>query len=422
MIIRTFVSLLGRRLAATFLAVWLFAAIAALSVAADALPDSTWLSLKPLLRQGPTAIFALAVDPSNNQVLLAGNSEGSILRSQNGGATWTAAHSGKATLTTIAFSPYTAGLVVAGTRGSGALASKDGGATWSPASGLAGRSVRAFGFALTLIVAGTDKGIFASQDGSSWTPSGLAGTNINAIAVEAIHSPVRMVAAGDSQATAGILPFWQSTDEGATWTQFNPPVTGTIAVKFAAGPLPPQGDIRPLIVGTNTGLFASNDNGATFRPLSGGALLPSTDYTQINFIKDHFDRYYVASDGGGSRGGGLWRTNDSGSSFMSLAPPEASITALAVSNDEAPTLYVASFRPTDHQASLWVYHDTGGTPRGPAITPAPVVSGSRIAHPAKSNQLLDFLVQPESPYIALGVVAVLLLLTAAISQLRARHR
>jgi hypothetical protein len=421
-IIGTFVSLPGLRLAATFLAVWLFAAIAALTAAADALPDSTWVPLKPLPRQGLSAIFALAVDPSNNQVLLAGNSEGSILRSQNGGASWTVAQTGKATLTSIAFSPYTAGLVVAGTRGSGALASKDGGVTWSAATGLDGRSVRAFGFALTLIVAGTDKGIFVSQDGSSWTAAGLAATNINAVAVEAIHSPVRMVAAGDSQAAAGILPFWQSTDEGATWTQFNPPVTGTIAVKFAAGPLPPQGDIRPLIVGTNTGLFASNDNGANFRPLSGGALLPSTDYTQINFIKDHFDRYYVASDGGGSRGGGLWRTNDAGKTFASLAPPEASVTALAVSNDENPTLYVAGFRPTDHVASLWVYHDTGGTPRGPSITPTPVVSGSRVAHPNKSNQLLDFLSQPEMPYIALGVVALLLLLTAAISQLRARHR
>jgi photosystem II stability/assembly factor-like uncharacterized protein len=415
------VSLVGSRLAATLLAVWLFA-IAALSVAADAVPDSTWVALKALPRQGKVAILALAVDPSNNQVLLAGNSEGSILRSQNGGSTWTVVHMGKPALRVIAFSPNTAGLVLAGTRRSGVLASKDGGATWSPATGIDGRSVRAFGFALTLIVAGTDKGVYASPDGFSWTSSGLAGTNINALAVEAIHSPVRMVSAGDSQATSGILPFFQSTDEGVTWTQFNPPVTGTIAVKFAAGPLPPQGDIRPLVVGTNTGLFASNDNAATFRPLSGGALLPSTDYTEINFITNHFDRYYVGSDGGGSRGGGLWRTNDAGQSFTSLTPPEASVTALAVSGDEAPTLYVATFRPSDHAASLWVYHDTGGTPRGPAISPTPVISGTRTSPGPNSNQLLDLLASPQTPYIALGVVALLLLITAAITQFRARHR
>ena len=389
---------------------------------AEALPDSTWVALRPLPRQGQSAIFALAVDPSNNQVLLAGNSEGSILRSQNGGVAWASVHMGKPALSAIVFSPYTTGLVLAGTRGAGVVASKDGGLTWSPASGIDNRSVRAFAFALNLIAAATDKGIYVSQDGFSWTASGLAATNINAVAVEAIHSPVRLVAAGDSQASAGILPFFQSTDEGATWTQFNPAITGSIAVKFAAGPLPPQGNTRPLVVGTNAGLFTSSDNGASFKPLSGGALLPSTDYTQINFIADHFDRYYVASDGGGSRGGGLWRTNDAGKTFMSLAPPEPSVTALAVSSDESATLYVATFRPIDHVASLWVYHDTGGTPQGPAISPTPVVSGVRHAAPTKGNQLLDFLASPQLPYIALGVVALLMLLTAGISHLRARRR
>jgi hypothetical protein len=397
-------------------------AIGALSAEADALLDSTWVALKPLPRQGQVALLALAVDPSNNQLLIAGNSEGSILRSQNGGAAWTTVHTGKPTLIAIVFSPYKTGLVLAGTRGSGALASKDGGLTWSPTSGLDGRSVRTFGFALNLIAAGTDKGIFVSEDGFSWTSSGLAGTNINAVAVEAIHSPVRLVAGGDSKASAGILPFFQSTDEGTTWTQFNPAITGTIAVKFATGPLPPQGDTRPLIVGTNAGLFASSDNGASFKPLSGGALLPSTDYTQVNFITDHFDRYYVASDGGGSKTGGLWRTNDAGRTFTSLAPPEPSVTALAVSNDELPTLYVATFRPKDHVASLWIYHDTFGTPHGPAVSPTPVVSGSRTAAPQKGSTPPDFLKSPQLPYIALGVVAVLLLITAAIAHLRARHR
>jgi len=420
-IIGRFVSLLRLRLAATLLALGLFA-IAALNAGADALPDSTWVALKPLPRQGHVAILALAVDPSNNQALIAANSEGSMLRSQNGGAAWSTVHTGKPALTTIVFNPYKAGLVLAGTLGSGALASKDGGLTWSSASGLDGRSVRAFGFALTLIVAGTDKGIYVSEDGFTWKSSGLAGTNINALAVEAIHSPVRLVAGGDSQASGGILPFFQSTDEGLTWTQFNPAITGTIAAKFAAGPLPPQSDTRPFIVGTNTGLFASSDNGASFRPLSGGALLPSTDYTQISFATDHYDRYYVASDGGGSRTGGLWRTNDAGRTFTSLAPPEPSVTALAVSNDEAPTIYVATFRPADHVASLWVYHDTFGTPRGPAASPTPVVSGSRTAAPQKGSRLLEIITSPQAPYIALGIAAVLLLIAAAISQLRARHR
>jgi hypothetical protein len=420
-IIGSLVSLPGRRLAATLLAL-LVLMIAGLGVVAGAPPDSTWVALKPLPQQGRQPVFALAVDPSNNQLLIAANSEGSLLRSENGGIAWINVHSGKPAVTTIAYSPYTPGLVLAGTRGSGALASKDGGATWSEAAGLDGRTVRVFAFALTLIAAGTDSGVYVSEDGFTWTQSGLAKRNVNALAVEAIHSPVRLVAGGDSQGTAGILPLFQSTDDGATWTQFNPPISGTIAVRFGAGPLPPQGGVRPLVVGTNTGLFVSMDNGVSFTPLSGGGLLPSTDYTQVSFITSHHDRFYVASDGGGSGSGGVWRTNDGGGSFMSLAPPAQSITALAVSNDEAPTLYVAVFGSSDHTASLWAYHDTGGVPQGPPVSTAPVVSASRIAVSGNRSRLLELLAWPQLPYVSLGVLALLVIAAAGVAHLRARHR
>lgn len=402
-------------------ALWVLA-IGALSVFADAPGSSTWFALKPLPHQGRTAIFALGVDPSNNQVVIAGNSEGSLLRSTDGAATWASVHSGRSLVTTIAFSPDKAGLVLAGTQGGGALLSTDDGATWSAAAGLDGRVVRAFAFALALVAAGTDKGVFVSQDGSSWSQSGLADHSVDAIAVAAIHAPVRLVAASDSPITAGNVPLFQSIDGGATWTPLNPPVSGTYIVKLAAGPVPPTGDTRPLVAGTNAGLFGSSDNGTTFSPLSGGDLLPSTDYTQIAFITDHYDRFYAASDGGGSRAGGLWRTNDSGQTFISLMPPLPSITAFAVSNDESPFLYVATFRPSDHVPALWVYRDTGGTPQGPLGSPTPVASESRTHTPASSSALLDFLTSPQAPYVGLGAGALLIILLAAVAHLRGGRR
>lgn len=393
-----------------------------LNVVAD-LPPSAWVALTALPRQGHSAIFALAVDPANNQLLLAGNSEGSLLRSVDGGSTWTSVHSGKAIFNTIAFSPFKAGLVLAGTRGGGALLSRDDGATWSVVGGLDGLSVRAFGYSLTLIAAGTDKGVYVSQDGSSWSQSGLANQSVNAVAVVAIHVPVRLLASSDAPLGTGSLPLFQSIDGGATWTSLVPPISGTYVTKLVAGPLPPTGNTRPLIAGTNGGLFASTDNGASFTPLSGGDLLPSTDYTQVAFVTDHFDRFYAASDGGGSGGGGLWRTNDKGGSFTSLAPPIPSITALAVSNDESPVLYVATFRPVDHAAALWVYHDTGGTPQGPPVSPTPSASGARTSpSPGSSPNFLGFLSSPEVPYIGLGIGALAVILLAAVAHLRGRRR
>lgn len=396
-------------------------AITSVIVIADALPDSTWTVLKPIPHQAKTPLFALAVDPSNNQAVLAGTSDGSLLRSVNGGATWTVTHSARAAILTIAFSPNTSGVALAGTRGGGALITKDGGASWNPATGLDGRTVRVFAFGLGLVAAGTDRGVYLSQDGGNWTQSSLNNRSIDALAVEVIHQPARLVAASDAQAAGAGLPLYQSVDAGATWTQFTPPISGSFAVRLTAGPLPPTGNVRPLIAGTNTGVFLSNDDGATFAPLSGGGLLPSTDYTQATFITDHFDRFYVASDGGGSQSGGLWRTNDGGQTFASLDPPTGSVTALAVSSDEEPTLYVATFRPSDHLPQLWAYHDTGGTPVGPPLEPTTLASGARSPI-GRGSSLAQILSSPQLPYIGVGLGAVAVILTAIGAHLHGRHR
>jgi len=419
-IIGRLVSLFGQRLLATAVALWVVAIVGSPAVAA-ALPDSTWVALPSLPNQARSALFALAVDPFGNQLVIAGDAQGSLYRSTNGGAAWSSVHAGKASITTLAFSPSTQGMVLAGTRGSGALISRDNGATWSAARGLDGRTVRAFVFALTLVAAGTDHGVYMSPDGLAWTQSGLANRNISAIAVEAIHAPVRLVAGGDAPVSGSALPLYESLDSGATWKQINPGISGTIAVRLVAGPLPPTGNVRPLLLGTNTGLFVSQDNGASFTPLSGGGLLPTTDYTQAAFLTEHHDRFYVASDGGGSGAGGIWRTNNGGQSFASLQPPDASITALAVSNDEKPILYVASFRPSSHLISLWAYHDTGGTPQGPPVT-APAASGAR-ATPLGAGSLVDqLLASPQLPYIGLGLGALAVLFTAIAAHLRGRYR
>ena len=420
MIIGRLVSLPSRRLAATAATLWVLGTAAA-GVAAAQPADSTWAAIRPVPHQGRTAIFALAVDPTNNQALVAANSEGSLFRTGNGGASWTQVHASRTAVTTIAFDAYSTSLVLAGTVGGGALVSRDGGGTWTAAAGLEGRSVRAFGFGLALIAAGTDHGVFLSADGASWSASTLT-QSINTVAVEAIHAPVKLIAGGDAQAGGGNLPLYQSADAGTTWTQLNPPISGTIAVTLAAGPLPPTGNVRPLILGTNTGLFASTDNGSSFSALSGGALLPATDYTEVKFIADHHDRFYAASDGGGSATGGLWRTDDSGQTFRSLKPPEPSVTALAVSNDDQPTLYVATFKPATHIASLWIYHDTGGDPQGPPGSAPAAASESRGPTSEGDSWLAKIVGSPQLPYIVLGVGALMVVFIAVVAHLRGRVR
>jgi hypothetical protein len=432
-IIGTLVSLPRKRLLATLVALMscAWAGFAVLTHAgaegvaelSRTLPPSTWVALPALPRQGQSAIFSLGVNPFNNQVVIAGRSDGALMRSADGGSTWKVARSGSAPILTIAFNPNKTGFVLAGLRGAGALASKDGGSSWGTVSGLEGRSVRVFGFGLALIVAGTDHGVYASADGLAWNPSGLANTSIGALAVTAIHDPVRLVAGSDAASTIGGAPIFQSADGGTTWAQLRAAISGKVISSLAAGPLPPASTTRPLVVGTNAGLFTSTDSGATFTPRSGGGLLPSTDYTQIAFVTTHFDRFYAASDGGGSASGGLWRTRDAAHHFTSLSPPMPSVTAMAVSNDETPILYVATFRPADQVAVLWAYLDTGGIPQAVPSTPTPATSGSRTNPPPPSGTswISQLLLSARTPYIAIGLVALIVILMAVVSHFRGRR-
>src|SRR6266849_6565336 len=322
-------------------------------------------------------VFALAVDPANDKALIAGNSKGSLLRSTDGGSTWSTVHTGSAAVTTIAFSPFTRDLVLAGSRGSGALISTDGGAKWTAVKGMDGRDVRVFGFALTLVAAGTDNGVYLSDDGTAWNQSGLANTSIDALTVAAVHVPVRLVAGSDTFSTAAGPPLYESSDAGATWASVTPAISGTVVSRLVAGPLPPTGNVRPLVAGTNAGLFISRDNGATFIPLSGADLLPSTDYTQIAYVTDHYDRFYVAT-----------------------------------------------FRASDHTPALWAFHDTGAPPQGPFTGVTPSASASRIGPHNRGGvfEFLRVLSSSQTPYIALGGVALLVLLLAAISHFRGSRR
>jgi photosystem II stability/assembly factor-like uncharacterized protein len=407
------------RLAATA-AVLCSLILASSTATAAALPPSTWVALTTLPGPNQAPVFALAVNPANDQQLIAGNGASGLYRSNDGGTTWKSVHPGAAGILTVAFSPFNPALVLAGTQG-GAFVSTDGGTHWAAATGLENRKVRAFAFARTLVVAGTDHGVYTSDTGAAWSASGLATTSIDAVSVAAVNPPVRLVAGGDGG--QGAIPLYQSLDGGSSWAPMNPAISGTIVTRLASGPLPPTGDVRPLVVGTNAGLFISTDNGKTFTALSGGQRLPSTDYTQIGFTATHFDRFFVASDGGGGESGGLWSTADSGQHFSSLQPPLPSVTALAVSGDEQPILYVATFRASDHAPMLWAFRDTGGTPQGPATSTTPTATAARTNPPGTSLlDLLRALFSSQIPYVALGVVALLLIVLAVVSQLRSRRR
>ena len=416
---RNLLSLSPRRLLATGAALVAFACAPSV-VQAVGTPPSTWVALAALPGSNHGTVFGLAVDPTNTSDLLAGDSAGAIFRSSNAGTTWSRVYGGNSRVLTISFDPLNPTIVIAGTLRQGAVISTDGGAHWSATNGLAGHAVDAVAFAREAMFAATDHGVFRSADGMSWSQSGLDSA-VQAIAVLAVSDPIRVVAGGSTANST--VAMYMSSDGAATWSSIAPAVTGTFITRLASGPVRPGANIRPLIVGTNTGLFISSDNGSSFTALSGAQLLPSIDYTQAAFAGGHFDRFYVGSDGGGSNAGGVWATADSGQHFSSLRPPAGSVTALALSSDEQPVLYVATLGVASQSPNLWAYRDTGGLPQGPFGTAIPSASAARTspAGPSLLDELRALGASP-APYIGIGVIALLVILLAAVSHFRSRRR
>ena len=403
-----------------------FALVAGVVAAAAATPlahpDNTWVRLGAIPEPLTAPVFAVAVSPIDPATVLVGTGAGDIFRSTDGGGTWSAAARGIGHgVLTVQFNPFRPGAVYAGSRDAGLWRSSDGGATWSRDAGLPSATVRTVGFAKSITLVGTDAGLYASRDGTTWSPYlSFAQLSLSAIAVAAVNDPPKLLAGGDTSRGSEVLPLYVSLDGGGSWNLVKSLGSSTMVAAAAAGAVPPGADSRPVVVGTNSGAFLSADGGGTWAQVGG---VPAVDFTSVSFVANHPERFYLASDGGGGDSGGLWATSDSGQSFRALAAPVSSVTAMALSAEDSPTIYAATFRATDHAVMLWAYRDAGGAPVAPAggvppaAGPAP---GAAAAVPANTagSRLTGLFGSSETPYVALGGLALLVLLTAVVLQVR----
>lgn len=364
-------------------------------------------------------VLAIATNPTDPGSVLVGSGSGVIYRSTDAGATWvaTARGVGRGVLT-IQFSPFKPGLVYAGSRGEGLWRSQDGGVTWSRTPGVGNLSVRTIGFSRSITLAGGDNGLLGSRDGVTWTPyPKLGAVSLSSLAVSSVGEPPRLLAGGDGSRGNEALPLFLSPDAGTSWNPVKALGSSTMVAAAAAGPAPAKVDNRPMVVGTNAGAFFTSDGGASWAQLSG---LPGVDFSAAAFTAAHPDRFYLASDGGGTESGGLWATADSGQNFRSLLAPVGSVTALSVSADEQPVVYAATMRPVDHAVMLWAFHDTGGRPMGPAGGVPPVSQPRPAILPAAAPAKFDWhrvMTGPEAPFVGAGAVSLLVLLVALVTHL-----
>jgi hypothetical protein len=313
---------------------------------------------------GSGRIWAVAANPADAKVLLAATDQG-VYRSEDAGATWAATSLKGTRAWTVGFDARDPHPAFAGLDQKGVSRSDDGGKTWVDASeGLTNLDARSFGFGLQGIAVGTRSGVSVSADGRKWRTAGLDGWSVSSIAVAA-NQPQLVLVAGVDGAPSGQAGFlFRNTGGGVQWEtlQSGLPASGVVS-SVSAGALPSSGQPRPLLVTTNKGTFHSGDGGNTWTSSNG--VPDQVSLTASAFSPADPNLVYTGADAGGSSGGVLMRSTDSGANFAAVADAlpagQANVTALAVVAGAPPTVIAAVNPPTPPSS---VFH--GADPGAPA--------------------------------------------------------
>ena len=272
-------------------------------------------------------IWAVAVDPAHPATVYAGG-PGELLRSTDGGRTWTRLEllPRPFTIEALAVAPGEPSTVYAAD-GAQVYASATGGETWSPvfSNSLAIQSIVVDPSDPDTVYLAGLAGVFKSVDaGSTWALLGPRSAEGRVLAV-APRRPSRlyMLAGRD---------FYRSEDGGESWA-FIERIQGLLIVRtLAVDPESPS----TLWAGGEHGVFVSRDAGETWRPA--GAGLPRDGGLGVNAFAIAPGRIYA-----GTSGLGVARTFNAGRRWWLQPQPGLSaerIWMLAFDPADPGTIYV----------------------------------------------------------------------------------
>ena len=258
----------------------------------------------------------------------------------------------RSTVYTLAI-PTNTNVIYVGTESLGVYKSNDGGASWNafndglPAYNIRDNGQRDFWRVSSILIdpanpniiyAGTQRGVFKSTSGGSWSAlnDGLTNLGINGLAIDP-HNPDILYTGTDG----GVF---KSSSSGASWKAMNKGLRGINVSSVAVNP----GNAN-VYAGSDSSTFKSIDNGKNwspnnFFPLGFDPRNPNIIYARVG------DSYQLSKS---TNGGATWINAHPGS-----ADAYASLAVVAPSNSSV--IYVLTdslFKSTDGGAS---WNTTGG--------------------------------------------------------------
>ncbi len=295
-----------------------------------------WQSINNGLSTGPQFpdVEALAIDSMAPGSLYAGTAVG-VSKSTDAGADWTSALATDTAVSALAVAAAAPPTLYAALDGGGLLRSTDAGGTWAASSsGLTSDDVTVLAIdpeTPTTLYAGTSQaGMFKSPDaGNTWasTHRGLPKVAVGAVAVDPL-------APGTVYAGASGTVF-RSTDGGRSWNPFATGLGNGKVDDLVIDPLTPNtlyaGLLCSSFYGCTGGLFRSSDSGSTWMHL------PNGKYGSLAVDPVTPSTLYLAADG-------VYKSTDSGDTWTTLNTGMATNWAFSITMDPSrPNIVYAPF-------------------------------------------------------------------------------
>jgi photosystem II stability/assembly factor-like uncharacterized protein len=305
--------------------------------------------------------ISVAVAPSAPKTVYAGGAVAGMVKSTNGGATWTSTGTlASNSVRAIAVHPTQPGTVYAGLDHFGVYKTTNGGDTWTSIGPIVRvPSVDVYELAIdpsnpntvyAAILSTTGFGVYKTTDGgANWASTPLA-TNGYALALSP-SAPNRLVA-------GTTLGAWRTGDGAASWNEANVGMPNT-AIRSIASATPPG----PIFAGATSGkVYRSDDGGLSWLP---NPAVVSDD--QISALAvDPTNPAIVYAGTFGTRG--IHKSSDGGATWSPLStgsPAPLNGYALVVDPTNPAIVYAAGFggvfRSTQG-GNNWVHVNSGGHP------------------------------------------------------------
>jgi photosystem II stability/assembly factor-like uncharacterized protein len=146
----------------------------------------------------------------------------------------------------------------------------------------------------------------STDDGTTWTPAGqgLGSAQVESLAVDPIQ-PLRLAAAAPSDTGSGVAALFESNDGGASWTRLSHGLPVQSIPVLAWVPDSRPGASSALLAGTGSGLYRTDDEGMSWRSVAGPSGVSSFDVigerAQAHVLVDQIGyQLFLSGDGGRS--------------------------------------------------------------------------------------------------------------------------